>query len=309
LSAGPRSRVVVAAYSDVGYRCTKWLLDQGEDVALVYTHADDPKETRWFESVRDLALSKGVHVRTVETLDDAGEVERIKAAAPDFLFSFYFRKMIPAPVLAVPRRGALNMHGSLLPQFRGRAPINWAILKGATKTGATLHYMTEKPDAGDLVDQEAVPIDADDDALTVAKRVGEAAEKVLARAWPRLKAGTAQRFPQDLTRGSYFGGRKPEDGVIDWGLSAKEVHDLVRAVARPWPGATTDVFGERVTIWKTRLPAYGGHDCFPGKAELTEDSVIVYCGDDRPVEIVLAQPQGSPDLDTAGFRAWLVSRG
>jgi methionyl-tRNA formyltransferase len=308
MSALP-ARIVVAAYSDVGYRCTRWLLDQGEDVALVYTHPDDPKETRWFDSVRDLALSRGVVVRTVETLDDASEIERVRAAAPEFLFSFYFRRMIPPALLAIPRRGALNMHGSLLPQFRGRAPINWAILKGATKTGATLHYMTEKPDAGDLVDQEAVPIGPDDDVLTVAKRVGDAAVKLLARAWPRLKAGTAQRFPQDLAHGSYYGGRRPEDGVIDWGAPAKEIHDLVRAVTRPWPGATTDLFGPRVTIWKTHLSPYGGHDCFPGKAELTEDSVIVYCGDDRPVEILAAQPQGEADLDAFGFRAWLVSRG
>ena len=190
MSAVP-ARLVIAAYSDVGFRCTKWLLDQGEDVALVYTHPDDPKETRWFESVRDLALSRGVQTRIVETLDDAAEVERIRAAAPDFLFSFYFRKMIPPAVLSLARRGALNMHGSLLPQFRGRSPVNWAILKGAARTGATLHYMSAKPDAGDLVDQEAVPIGPDDDALTVSRRVGDAAVKVLALAWPCLKAGTA----------------------------------------------------------------------------------------------------------------------
>ena len=217
--------------------------------------------------------------------------------------------MIPDPVLAIPSKGALNMHGSLLPNFRGRAPVNWAILKGATKTGASLHYMTEKPDSGDLVDQEAVPIEPDDDALTVAKRVGDAALRVLERTWPRLKAGSAQRFPQDLSRGSYFGGRKPEDGQIDWAAPAKEVHDLVRAVTRPWPGAFTDLFGPKVTIWKTRLSPYGGHDCFPGKAELTEESVIVYCGDDRPVEILSAQPEGGGDLDPQAFRRWLVSRG
>jgi methionyl-tRNA formyltransferase len=303
------ARIVIAGYSDVGYRCTRWLLDQGEEVALVFTHADDPKETRWWDSLADLATERGVPVRLVDSLDHASEIERLRAAAPDFLFSFYFRKMIPPDAIAIAGRGALNMHGSLLPQFRGRAPINWAILKGALRTGATLHHMTEKPDAGDLVDQEPVPIGPDDDVLTVARRVGDAAVKVLARSWPRLKAGTAPRFPQDLTHGSYFGGRKPEDGLVDWALSAKEVHDLVRAVTKPWPGAFTDLFGEKVTIWKTRISPYGGHDCFPGKAELTEDSVIVYCGDDKPIEILAAQPQGERELDAAAFRAWLVRRG
>jgi methionyl-tRNA formyltransferase len=303
------SGIIACAYSDVGYRCTKWLLDAGEPVKLVYTHPDEPAEERWWESVADLARSRGVPVRLVESLDAPSEEAVIRAAAPDFLFSFYFRRMIPAGVLAIPAKGALNMHGSLLPAFRGRSPVNWAILKGAPATGASLHYMSEKPDAGDLVDQEQVPIGPDDDALTVSRRVTEAAVVVLARSWPLLKAGTAPRHPLDLAKGSYFGGRRPEDGCIDWLRPAQEVHDLVRAVSRPWPGAFTDTFGPRVTIWKTRLSGYGGHDTFPGKVELTESSVIVYCGDDRPVEILLARPEGQPDMNGADFRTWVLSRG
>lgn len=287
------SGLVICAYGDVGYRCTKWLLDAGEPVRLVYTHPDAPGEERWWESVADLARARGVPVKLVGSLDAPSDEAVIRAAEPDFLFSFYFRKMIPARILSIPERGALNMHGSLLPAFRGRSPVNWAILKGAHATGASLHFMTEKPDAGDLVDQEQVPIGPDDEALTVARRVTEAAVTVLARSWPKLKSGAAPRFPLDLSKGSYFGGRKPEDGLVDWFRPAQEVHDLVRAVTHPWPGAFTDVFGPRVTIWRTRLSGYGGHDTFPGKIELTEKSVIVFCGDDRPVEILLARPEGS----------------
>jgi methionyl-tRNA formyltransferase len=301
------SGIVIAGYSDVGFRCTKWLLDQGESVRLVYTHADTPGETRWWESLSELATARGVPVRLVESLDDPSEIERLRAIAPDFLFSFYFRKMIPARILEIPK-AALNMHGSLLPAFRGRSPVNWAILKGAEKTGASLHYMVEKPDAGDLVSQEAVPIGRDEDALAVSRKVGMAAVTVLERAWPKLKAGTAPRIALDLTKGSYYGGRKPEDGFIDWAQSAMEIHNLVRAVAPPWPGAFTDVFGPKVTIIKTRLGAYGGHDTFPGKVEPTEGSVIVYCGDDRPIEILAARPEGLADLDAGQFRLWLLKR-
>lgn len=301
--------IVVAAYSDVGYRCTKWLLDAREDVKLVYTHPDAAGEGLWFESVAELARSRGVPVKLVESLDAPSEEAVVRAVQPEFLLSFYFRRMIPARVLAIPSKGALNMHGSLLPAFRGRSPVNWAILKGAAFTGASLHYMTEKPDAGDLVDQERVPIGPDDDALTVSRAVSEAAVVVLARSWPKLKAGTAPRVPLDLKKGSYFGGRKPADGLVNWLLPAQEVHDLVRAVARPWPGAFTDAFGPRVTIWKTRLSGYGGHDTFPGKIDMTERSVIVYCGDDRPVEILSARPEGLPDMNEAEFRAWVLSRG
>jgi len=303
------SGIVIAAYSDVGHRCTKWLLDALEPVKLVYTHPDAPGEERWFESVADLARGAGVPVKVVESLDAPSEEAVIRAVQPEFLFSFYFRKMIPAGVLAIPSKGALYMHGSLLPAFRGRSPVNWAILKGAPFTGASLHYMTGKADAGDLVDQEKVPIGPDDDALTVSRAVTEAAVAVLARSWPRLKAGTAARIPLDLAKGSYFGGRTPADGLIDWLRPAQEIHDLVRAVAHPWPGAFTDVFGPRVTIWKTRLSGYGGHDTFPGKIELTEKSVIVYCGDDRPVEILLARPEGQQDLNEAAFRTWVLARG
>ncbi len=300
--------IVICGYSDVGYRCTKWLLDAGEQVSLIYTHPDTPGEERWWESLADLGSARGVPVRVVEDLSDPAEAARLKVLAPDFLFSFYFRKLIPPAVLAIPAKGALNMHGSLLPHFRGRAPVNWAILKGATVTGASLHFMVEKPDAGDLVDQERVSVGPDDDALTVARRVGDAAVTVLARSWPRLKAGTAPRVPLDLEKGSYFGGRRPEDGRIDWERPAKEVHDLVRAVTKPWPGAFTELFGHRVTIWKTRLSPFGGHDTVPGKIEMTENSVLVYAGDDRPVEILVARPEGGKDLDAAAFSDWLLRR-
>jgi methionyl-tRNA formyltransferase len=298
--------IVVCAYSDVGYKCLEWLFDQGESIRLVFTHADAPGEERWFGSVADLARKHGLEPRIVSDLSDPADEERIRAVAPDFLFSFYFKKMIPEGVLALPKRGALNMHGSVLPAFRGRSPVNWAILKGATETGASLHYMTAKPDAGDLVDQERVKIGPDDDILGVSRRVGDAAVTVLSRALPKLKAGTAPRTPLDLSTGSYFGGRKPEDGEIDWTKSAQEIHDLVRAVTKPWPGAFTDVFGKNVTIWKTRIAPYAGHDVFPGKVEPTENSVIVYAGDDRTVEILAARPEGGRDLDAAAFREWLV---
>lgn len=298
--------LVVCAYSDVGYKCLEWLFDKGESVRLVFTHPDTPDEERWFGSVAELTKKRGLEPRIVNDLNDPADEERIRALAPDFIFSFYFKKMIPDRVLALAKHGALNMHGSVLPAFRGRSPVNWAILKGATETGASLHYMTGKPDAGELVDQERVKIGPDDDILGVSRRVGDAAVTVLSRSLPKLKAGTAAKSPLALDKGSYFGGRKPEDGEIDWTKPAKEIHDLVRAVSRPWPGAFTDIFGKKVTIWKTRLAPYAGHDVFPGKVEPTETSVVVYAGDDRTVEILAARPEGEGDLDAAAFRNWVL---
>ena len=249
--SGPKA--VVFAYHDVGVRCLKVLLSAGVEIPLVVTVADDPRENRWYGSVAETAADYGL-----EVIKPAGaatpELEaRVRSLEPDFLFSFYYRSLLPAGLLASARRGALNMHGSLLPKYRGRAPVNWAILKGESETGATLHYMVEKADAGDIVDQLAVPILADDDAREVFVKVTVAAETILARSLPKLIAGTAARRPQTILPGQYFGRRTPEDGRIDWSRSAREIHNLVRAVAPPFPGAFAEVGGERWDIHRTRL--------------------------------------------------------
>jgi methionyl-tRNA formyltransferase len=217
------------------------LVESGVEVELVVTHADDPKEEIWFANVATLARSLGIDVLVDPPVLDFPET--------DYIFSFYYRRMLPKSVLDKARLGAYNMHGSLLPKYRGRAPVNWAILCGEKETGATLHEMTEKPDAGGIVDQEAVPIGPDDQAVDVFRKVTIAAEEVLRRSMAGILAGKVKLKAQDLSKGSYFGGRRPEDGRIDWSKSAQEVHNLVRAVAPPYPGAFTD--GMRVL--RTRL--------------------------------------------------------
>ena len=239
------AQAAVFAYHDVGVRCLRVLLEAGVRVPLVVTHRDDPAERVFFGSVAELARS-----RNLELLVDP-PIEHLmgRLGSPDLIFSFYYRRMLPPGLLAAARRGAFNMHGSLLPKYRGRAPVNWAVLKGETETGATLHEMVAKPDAGRIVDQEPVPIGADETAAEVMAKVAAAAERVLKRSIGKLVAGTAQLKPQDLARGSYFGGRRPEDGRIDWSSSALEIHNLVRAVAPPYPGA----FTEGMKILRTRI--------------------------------------------------------
>ncbi|MBI3222754.1 MAG: formyltransferase [Nitrosomonadales bacterium] len=245
------SRAVVFAYHNVGQRCLSVLLAHGVDVALVVTHRDNPKETIWFDSVQQLAELHGIPVITPENPNEPEVVEQIRALQPDFFFSFYYREMLKVPLLAIPKQGALNMHGSLLPKYRGRVPVNWAIIHGETETGATLHYMTEKPDNGDIVAQQAVPILPNDTAHQVFQKVTVAAEIALNDVLPALLAGNVQRQKQDLSKGGYFGGRKAEDGIIDWSLSAQQIHNLVRAVAPPYPGATTRLMGRSMRVLQT----------------------------------------------------------
>jgi methionyl-tRNA formyltransferase len=213
---------------------------------------------------------------------------------PDFLFSFYYRHMLKPELLAAASRGAFNMHGSILPKYRGRAPVNWAILHGERETGATLHEMTAKPDAGRIVEQQAVPILPNDTAQEVMGKVAAAAEAVLDRALPPLIAGTAVLKPQNLAAGSYFGGRRPADGLIDWTASASRIHDLVRAVAPPYPGAFCSVAGRNVKIKRTfnadeRSPVVGKPALFA-----QDHALYLRCVDGGLLKVLEAEVNGAP---------------
>ena len=284
---------VVFAYHDVGVRCLTALLEGRMQVPLVVTLRDSPTETIWFASVAELAARHAIETLLPEDPNTPEVIARVRAAQPDFLFSFYYRSMLKPEMLATAKRGAYNMHGSLLPKFRGRVPVNWAVLQGETETGATLHEMVEKPDAGRIVDQEAVPIGPDDLAVDVFRRVTAAAEKVMRRSLPKLVDGTAKLVPQDLSKGSYFGGRRPEDGRIDWSQPARAIHNLVRAVAPPYPGAFCALDGGTLWIHRTRLaPSRKARAGGPG---LYSEAGHVYadCGDGGVLEILEHEAKGA----------------
>ncbi|WP_300450776.1 formyltransferase [Accumulibacter sp.] len=252
------SRAVVFAYHNVGARCLRVLLAHGVEVALLVSHEDDPAENVWFERVADVARDYDIPVVTPADPGTPELIVRLRELRPDFFFSFYYRRMLSPALLAIPR-AAYNMHGSLLPKYRGRAPVNWALIHGERETGATLHRMVDKPDAGDMVAQRAVPILPDDTAKEVFDKVTVAAELALDRVLPALLAGTARHQALDLKAGSYFGGRKPEDGRIDWSQPAVRIHNLIRALAPPYPGAFFDLGAQRIVITRSRfLPETGG---------------------------------------------------
>jgi methionyl-tRNA formyltransferase len=221
-------------------------------------------------------------------------VADLTALAPDFLFSFYYRLMLKTPLLALPRSGAWNMHGSLLPKYRGRVPVNWAIIHGERETGATLHRMLEKPDAGGILAQQAVPVLPDDTAAEVFHKVTLAAEMALDWVLPELLAGRAQERQQDLAAGSYFGGRKAEDGRIDWTRPAAEVHNLIRAVAPPYPGAFSDTARGRLRVLRSLHPT-DERGPYRGQPTLFLRNGHLYaeCGDGRLLRLLAVELQGS----------------
>jgi methionyl-tRNA formyltransferase len=297
---------VVFAYHDVGCRCLSALLAAGVRIPLVVTHEDNPTESIWFASVEKMAREAGLAVAKPGDPNDAAFVARVAALAPDFLFSFYYRQMLAPAVLSLARRGAYNMHGSLLPKYRGRAPVNWAVLHGERETGATLHAMVAKPDAGGIVGQEAVPIDENATAGEVFERVTLAAGTVMDRCLPGLLAGTAVARPQDLGKGSYFGGRKPADGHIDWARPAWDVHNLIRAVAPPYPGAfaTLDATTVRVlrSWWEHDSPSLTAQGP-PGTLAVAGEALFARCGDGRWLEIRELEIPGTGALSGTALAA------
>ncbi len=301
---GAMSRAVVFAYHQVGVRCLSALLARGVEVPLVVTHQDNPNEDIWFTSVAETAAAHGLKVIMPDEANADEVLAEVRAAQPDFLFSFYFRQMLGASLLQAAPRGAFNMHGSLLPRYRGRVPVNWAIIHGETETGATLHTMEIKPDAGAIVDQLAVPILPDDTAQQVFDKVTVAAETVLWRSLPALLDGSAVLQPQDLAKGSYFGGRKPEDGRIDPSWSSQRVHDFVRALTHPYPGAYADLPQGRLHLWQTRRTGETGHVPAQAELQLQGDQLILACPDGLKLSVLSATLAGEP-LTPDNFRARL----
>lgn len=242
-------RAVICAYGEVGHECLAELLALGADIGLVVTHEDAPGERIWFRSVAELARSAHLPVVSPADVNSEEAAAAIAARKPDLLLSFYFRQMMKPRTLSLAAAGALNLHGSLLPRYRGRAPVNWVLVNGETETGVTLHYMDEKPDHGDVVAQRRVAISRDDTALTLTRKLAAEARLLLRDAYPALLRGEAPRTPQDHARASYFGARRPEDGRIDWQRPAEAVRNLVRAVTDPWPGAFSELRGGRLLVW------------------------------------------------------------
>ncbi len=248
-----RPTAVVFAYHNVGVRCLSVLLAQDVDVQLVLTHEDAPGENIWFDSVAALAARNRLPCASPADPNTDDWLQRLRALQPNFIFSFYYRNMLGPEILACARRGAYNMHGSLLPKYRGRVPVNWAIIHGEHETGATLHQMVTKPDAGAIAAQQAVPILPDDTAFDVFQKVTVAAELALYKVLPSILDGSVKLYANDLAAGSYFGGRKPEDGRINWQQSARQIHNLIRAVAPPYPGAFTELQGRTLRILRSRV--------------------------------------------------------
>ncbi len=287
-------RILFFGYSEVGYECLSLLLERGHHVVALITHEDNPNEKIWFKTPAVAARKHAIPVFTPDNVNTPEWRERIAALKPDLILSVYYRHMIGTKILALPPLGAFNMHGSLLPKYRGRAPINWAVLHGEPRLGMTLHRMVKDPDAGAVVDQEGIDIAPRDTAEQAFRKVLPCARLVLARQIDPLLAGTAKETPQDESQATYFTGRKPEDGRIHWNHTTLQIFNLIRAVTDPYPGAFTDFNGTRLMVWwaETDTPATRNRHGRPGEILSLEPLVIATA--DGAIELTRTEWLGQP---------------
>ena len=284
---------VVFAYGHFGHAGIAALRRAGAYLPLVLSHADNPADNCWWPSVHSACATAGIPVLLdAELKTGSAALARIAQLRPDYLFSFYYKHLLGAEVLAIGRRGAYNLHGSLLPKYRGRAPINWQLVHGESESGLTLHEMVPRADAGRIVLSSRVAVDPDQDAYGLTQQLLDLAPAFLDRALAGLFSGHARLRTQDLSQGSVFPGRRPQDGMIDWHAPARTVHNLVRAVAPPWPGAFTRYQDQRLMVLSTRVVQE--HGVFAPAGTVLGDGTIA-CGDGtiEPIGIfdATAQPQ------------------
>lgn len=297
-------KAVVFAYHDMGCIGINALVNAGYEIEAIFTHADSSNENHFFASVARTAAEQGIPVYAPEDVNHPLWVDRIRTMAPEVIFSFYYRNLLSDQLLSIATKGAFNLHGSLLPKYRGRAPLNWALVNGETETGVTLHRMVARADAGAIIAQDKVSISADDNALTLHRKLNAAAEHLLADCLPALRNGQISERAQDNTQATVVGRRTPDDGRIDWSQPAEVVNNLVRAVTDPWPGAFGYVGAAKFIIWKGKVR----HDLPAAKAGtvLSVNPLVVACGEGA-LEVMTGQSengvymQGSQLAQTLGL--------
>ncbi|MBT2372820.1 bifunctional UDP-4-amino-4-deoxy-L-arabinose formyltransferase/UDP-glucuronic acid oxidase ArnA [Pseudomonas fluorescens] len=274
-------KAVVFAYHDIGCAGIEALLDAGYDIAAVFTHADDPKENNFYGSVAQLCARNGIPVHAPEDANHPLWVERIAKLNPEYIFSFYYRNLLSEALLATASKGAFNLHGSLLPKYRGRAPANWVLVKGETETGVTLHRMVKRADAGAILAQHKVAIERTDTGLTLHAKLREAASTLLRDALPQLAQGNLTETAQNESQATCFGRRTAADGKIEWKKPAEELFNLVRAVTQPYPGAFCAVGEHKLIVWSAEV-VKGNEGQAPGRV-ISVNPLRIACGEDSLV--------------------------
>ncbi|WP_040286906.1 methionyl-tRNA formyltransferase [Sporosarcina koreensis] len=297
------SRLVFMGTPDFSVPILRMLHEEGHEIAAVVTQPDRPvgrKRVLTPPPVKAEALRLGLPVIQPEKLKGSEELAEIIALEPDLIVTAAFGQLLPNDLLDAPKLGCINVHASLLPAYRGGAPIHQAVMDGCEETGVTIMYMVQKLDAGDMISQVKVPITETDDTGSMFGKLSAAGEQLLKETLPSILEGTNERIPQDETLVTFARNISREQERIDWNRRARDIHNQVRGLS-PWPTAFTTFRGENVKIWKTEM-AEGSADGAAGDiTDIQKDRIIVRAGDGNSVAITELQPAGKKRMTASVF--------
>lgn len=281
------------------------LVESGQEIVGVFTQPDKPKNRGMKlmpTPVKEYACTHSIPVYQPATLRDSSAVELLCQLKPDLIVVAAYGKILPKEVLGLPALGCVNIHSSLLPKYRGAAPINWAILNGEERTGVTLMYMAEGLDTGDMLAQAETEIALDEDAGQLHDQLARMGAKLLVETLPSLEAGTAVAVPQDDALSCYAPMLSKELSPVDWSRTARQIHDQVRGLV-PWPSAVTQLDGVRCKLWKTAL-THETTDKAPGSVvQADKRGLKLACGDGQVLELLEVQPDGKKRMAASAFLA------
>ena len=297
-------RILFMGTPDFAVASLKRLVEDGHEICGVFTQPDKPKNRGHKlmpTPVKEYALSQNLTVYQPVKMRDGTALALVRELDPELIVVAAYGRILPEDILETPRLGSINVHSSILPKYRGAAPINWAILNGDEVTGVTIMYMAKELDAGDIILCRETAIDPEEDALALTTRLADLGAEALHEAVERLSNGTAIRTPQDHEHFTYAPMLRRELSEIDWAHSAKQVHDQVRGLI-PWPCAKTTLAGNTVKVYRTVI---GGETTAEAGTILSagKQGIEVACGDGKSILITELQPEGGKRMTAAAYLA------
>lgn len=295
-------KIIYMGTPDFAAVSLKALLDAEYDVIAVFTQPDKPKgrgHKLCFSPVKELAVAHDIPVYQPKTLKDTDIQEEIRRLAPDMIVVVAYGKLLPETVLNIPPLGCINVHGSLLPKYRGAAPIQWSVLNGDKETGITTMYMGKGIDTGDMILQEKIPIGEDETAAELFDRMADLGAETLLKTIPLLEAGTAPRIAQNEAEASHVSMLSKEQAEIDFSKPAEEVHHFICGMS-DWPCAYTGVFGKRLKVYHSHMSTLTSNQS-AGSVVENKNKLTVVCGDGHCVELTEVQFDNSKRMDAASF--------
>ena len=296
-------RILFMGTPDFAVPSLKALVDAGHMVCGVFTQPDKPKNRGMklqASPVKEYSITHNIPVYQPQKMRDGEAMGYLRTLEPELIVVAAYGRLLPDDILAYPAKGCINVHSSLLPKYRGAAPINWAILNGEAETGVTIMHMATALDAGDIISQAATPIGGDETAPELLARLADLGAGLLVRAVEEIGAGTASRTPQDAAGATLAPMLSRELSPMDWGRTAPELHAQVRGLI-PWPNAVAELNGNRCKIWKTAVLDERTSKAPGTVLEAGRNGILLACGGGTLLRVEELQADGGRRMKAADY--------